>query len=348
MKILIAEDNPDNMELIRDILAVTQHQLVEAMDGAAALEKARAERPDLILLDVNMPVMNGFDVCRHLKASSETSMIPVIMLTALSDVDSRVSGLAAGADDYLAKPFSPRELMARVDRSLRAKEAQDEMRVSQVTLRSTFERFVAAPIVEQLMRDPGRVGLGGKMQPVTVLFADLEGFTGLSERTDPEVLLQVLNLYHAFIVTIISRYGGTIDKFIGDGVMALYNAPEEQVDHTARAVKSALHIQDELYWFHEKLPPENRMQINFGIHTGMAVVGNVGTNTRMEFTAVGDTINVASRLQDAADQGSILVSAAVHAQIEDFAYGRYRGYLNVKGRTEPVAIYEVSNTILDK
>jgi adenylate cyclase len=294
-----------------------------------------------------MPGMSGFEVCSQLKGNEKTARIPVIMLTAQSDVDSRVKGLAVGADDYLTKPFSPRELMARVERSLKAKEVADDMREKQTMIRATFERFVAPSIVEQLLKAPDLVAPGGKTQQITVLFADLEGFTSLSERSEPELVIRLLNQYLSFVVKIILQYNGTIDKLIGDCVMALYNTPLEQPDHVARAVKSALHIQDELYWFHQKLPEEHRMRINFGIHTGIAVVGNVGTDKIMDFTAIGDTVNVAARLQNMADHGQILVSETVFKATEDFIYGRSRGAFQVKGRAEPIPVYELSNTLFE-
>lgn len=347
MKILIVDDNQDNIELVKDVLDMGGYEVFTATSGPPALTLAHDEHPDLILLDVNMPGMSGFEVCSRLKSDEQTAEIPVIMLTAQSDVDSRVKGLAVGAEDYLSKPFSPRELLARVERSLRAKVASDDLKDRQEQLRQTFSRFVAAPIVERLLEDPDQVRLGGKLQYITVLYADLEGFTSLSEQTEPEALLQLLNSYHELLVRIVLQYGGTIDKFIGDCVMALFNTPVEQGDHIARAVKSALHIQDETYWFHQKLPPEHRMTINFGIHSGNAVVGNVGTVELMDFTAVGDTVNVAARLQSMADGGQILVSETVYRSVDDFVFGRSRGEIKVKGRSEPVHVYQVSNTLFE-
>lgn len=347
MKILVVDDNRDNIELVRDVLEVEEYLVVEAKNGYEAIEIAPVEQPDVILLDVNMPGMNGFEVCRILKDDESTQHIPIIMLTAQSDVDSRVQGLASGADDYLGKPFSPRELVARVQRSFRSKAASDDLRSKQQSLMNTFSRFVAEPVVKQLLENPDAVKLGGKLQPVTVLFADLQGFTTLSEQIEPEELLQLLNSYHAFMVRTVLQYGGTIDKFLGDGLMALYNTPIEQPDHIARAVKTALHIQDELYWFTEQMPELYRMKINFGIHSGRAIVGNVGSENIMDFTAVGDTVNVAARLQGLAEDGQILVTKVVHDATQDFIFGRSRGEISVKGRSLPITAYEISNTYFE-
>lgn len=354
MKILVVDDTPENIILVRDILEVSDYEVLEAVNGPQSIEMVLETQPDLVLLDVNMPGMDGFDVCHVLKADKETRHIPVIMLTAQSDVDSRVRGIEAGADDYLTKPYSPRELLARVERSLRSKAASDDMRATQEHLRAqqeiikhTFSRFVAGSVVDELLKDPSRIKLGGQLQPVTVLFADLQGFTGLSEHTNPQNLLQLLNSYHTFMVELILKYGGTVDKFLGDGLMALYNTPIQQNDHIARAVKTALHIQDDLYWFTQELPEEHRLKVNFGIHTGDAIVGNVGSDNLMDFTAVGDTVNVAARLQGVADDGEILVSAPVFEATQDFVFGRTLGHLTVKGRTGTVDSYQISNTYFE-
>lgn len=351
---MVVDDNRENIMLVRDVLEVADYDVVEALSGKRALNIVLDEQPDLILLDVNMPVMNGFEVCRLLKSEEATHNIPVIMLTAQSDVDSRVHGIEAGADDYMTKPYSPRELIARVERSLRSKALSDDMRATEAQLRQqqeiikqTFSRFVASSVVDELLKNPSSVKLGGQMQPVTVLFADLQGFTTLSEHADPENLLQLLNDYHTFMVKIVLKYGGTIDKFLGDGLMALYNTPVSQDDHVARAVKTALHIQDDLYWFSQELPLELRTKINFGIHTGNAIVGNVGSENLMDFTAVGDTVNVAARLQGVAADGEILVSAPVFEATQDFVFGRTRGHLAVKGRKEPIESYQISNTYFE-
>lgn len=347
MQILVVDDNQDNIDLIQDILSTLDYDILSALEGVTALELAKEHRPDLIILDVNMPGMSGFEVVQYLKEDEITQSIPVIMLTALSDIENRVHAMTLGAEDYLTKPFSPRELIARVQRRLQSKLQTDDLKAKQEQIRNTFERFVAAPIVQQMLQSPADVKLGGKLQEITVMFADLEGFTSLSEQTDPEQLLSVLNQYHSLIVKIIQRYRGTIDKFIGDCVMALYNTPVEQADHVSNAVKSALHIQDELHWFHSKLEPAYRLKINFGIHTGVAVVGNVGTTELMDYTAVGDTVNVAARLQGLADNGQILISDVVFKDVEDIVFGRLRGPLAVKGRQNAVTVYEISNTYIE-
>ncbi len=339
-RILVAEDNPNARQLVHDILESMGYESILAFDGPSAVAAARSQIPDLIILDVNMPGMSGFEVCKIIKSDAKLSHIPVLMLTAQSDVESRVEGLGLGADDYIGKPFSPRELAARVEARIRAKSENDHLRRTQEIIRQTFERYVSPNVVEKLLESPSEVHLGGKLQEVTVLFSDLEGFTSVSEKTEPEKLLGILNLYHELVVRVIQNEGGTVDKFIGDGVMALYNTPLPQEDHALRAIRTAINIRQEVLKFSEQFEPLYRMKINFGIHTGMAVVGNVGTTQIMNFTAVGDTVNLASRLQALSNNEQILFSQATQNQLQDRVQSNLIGTRNVKGRSEPVMVYE--------
>ncbi|MEO8606424.1 MAG: adenylate/guanylate cyclase domain-containing protein [Chloroflexota bacterium] len=344
MRVLVAEDNPNSRQLVKDILESIGYEPVLTADGPSAVQAAQSDPPDLIILDVNMPGMSGFDVLAILKSDENLAHIPVLMLTALADIDNRVTGLGLGADDYLSKPFSPRELAARIDARLRTKAEADILRQTKEMIRQTFERFVSPSVVEKLLQDPTQVKLGGQLQEVTVMFSDLEGFTSLSERTQPELLLGVLNQYHALVVSMIQSNGGTVDKFIGDGVMSLYNTPLAQSDHALRAIKTALQIRNALPDFYEQFDPGFRIRINFGIHTGLAVVGNVGTHDLMEFTAVGDTVNIASRLQGLSNNGQILISQATFDQSADNIQVNLVGDQFVKGREESVTVYEVLDT----
>jgi len=341
LRVLAVDDNPDNVELIADIIGALGYDVVRAFDGQQALDSVSQQIPDLVLLDVNMPGMSGFDVLRELRADEATAQLPVILLTALADIEYRVEGLDLGADDYLTKPYSPRELIARIETRLRTKSHADDLREKQKVIRATFERFVSASVVNQMLEDPTAIKLGGKMQEVSVLFADIQGFTSTSEHTDPEKLLNILNQYHELIVHVIQSKKGTIDKFIGDAVMALYNTPLEVPDHALLAVKSAIEIRDALVDFHPQFDEMFRWNINFGIHTGMAVVGNVGSSQIMDFTAVGDTVNVAARLQGQSDDGQILISGATFEHVKSVVDAHPLGSLTFKGRRVPVETYDV-------
>jgi class 3 adenylate cyclase len=341
MRVLVADDIRDSRQLLVDIIATLNVEILQATTGPEALELAQQHIPDLILLDVNMPGFSGFEVVRRLKEDAATASIPVLMLTALADIDSRVTGLQLGADDYLTKPYSPRELMERVRTRLRSKRETDELRALQQAIRTTFQQYVAPAVVDQLLANPAQVKLGGRLQQITVMFIDLEGFTSISERANPETLLAVLNAYHTMFVNAIREHRGTVDKFLGDGVMALYNTPLTQPDHALRAVQTALDINAQLHDFQQQFEPEFRMPFNVGIHTGEAVVGNVGAPDLMNYTAVGDAVNLAARLQAAASGGRILISEATHALLPPSVSARPLGELRVKGRAEGVMAYEV-------
>jgi class 3 adenylate cyclase len=339
MKVLVAEDNRDSRELVSDILLSLGHIPILAPNGRIALDKVLEDPPDLVILDVNMPEMDGFEVCGAIKRNPATAKIPVLMLTAQVDVESRVKGLGLGADDYLSKPFHPRELIARIQTRLRAKEETDTLREQREQIRKTFERFVAHEIVEKLLEDPTRVQLGGAVATVTVLFADLEGFTSLSERTEPTRLLEVLNGYHTLLVQHIKANGGTVDKFLGDGLMALYNTPLPQPDHALRAVRTALDVRAALREYHARLEEHFRLGVNFGIHSGPAIIGNVGAPDIMDFTAIGDTVNLASRLQNLSEHNQITVSEEIYRQVADYVFADRVEARAVRGRTEPVVTY---------
>ncbi len=340
-RILVVDDNHVNLDLIQEVAESAGYEVVRADNGPDALIAAETEAPDLIILDVNMPRMSGYEVCRVLKGNTRTNSIPIIMLTALFEVNAKVEGLDAGADDYMTKPFSTNELLARIDRRLRAKGESDYMRNMQQQLRETFSRFVAPSIVEAMLMDPTRVKLGGSLQTVTVMFADLQNFTTISERTAPEQLLTILNGYHELLVQVIQGMSGTIDKFMGDAVMALFNAPLEQEDHVKRAMRAALMVRDLLPDFHRQLEPLFHMQVNIGIHTGQAIVGNVGSPQLMDYTAVGDTVNIAARLQGQGHDGQIIISEAVYAQVQDEFEARLIGERQLKGRSDPITLYEL-------
>ncbi|MFN8378126.1 MAG: adenylate/guanylate cyclase domain-containing protein [Anaerolineae bacterium] len=340
-RILVVDDIYESRRLLADVVMALGVEPVEAASGPEALARAVDSRPDLIVLDVSMPGMSGFEVVERLKQDPETAAIPVLMLTALADVEHRVMGLKLGADDYLTKPYNPRELMARISARLRQKEVADDLREQRQMIRATFERYVAPAVVEQLLADPSQVVLGGRLQEITVMFADLEGYTGLSEQTPPEALLAVLNAYHTMLVGVVRAKGGTVDKFMGDGMIAFYNTPLLQPDHPLRAVQTALAIRDGLSAFHAGFEPEFRLGVNFGIHTGMAVVGNVGAPDMMNFTAVGDTVNIAARLQDESSGGQILISTATFERLEGQIPTRPSGLRQVKGRVNGIMTYEV-------
>jgi class 3 adenylate cyclase len=337
--ILIADDRPDSVELIRDLLAMEGYQVVTAFDGEQALGSIRTHLPDLVLLDLNMPRLNGYEVCVELKADPQTAEIPVLMVTGWAEPEQRVKGLQLGAEDYLIKPFDTDELLARVQARIRAKHASDRLRRSQQAIRATFERYVPPHVVERMLLDPAQVSLGGQKQEVTVLFADLRGYTGLAEALPPERLVDVLNGHLTVAAKAILAYEGTISQYAGDLIMAIFNAPLSQADHALRAVAAGWKLKRNMLAYHQQLPDDLRMDFGVGIASGEALVGNIGAKELLHYTAVGDTVNLAQRLEELANGGEILLTESTWQLVCDKVRADARGSVAVRGRSEPVTVY---------
>ena len=346
MRILIVDDLPLGRQMISDVISLMGHESVEAGNGEAGLEIARATPPpDLILLDVNMPGMDGFQVCKILKADPLTQAIPIIFLTSYNESEDRVRGLNFGADDYLTKPFAIRELTARIEKRLQARQETKMLLSQQAMIRQTFERFVAPQVVELLLRDPDRVKLGGDLQEITVMFTDLEGFTPLSEVTPPHELLRVLNRYHELVSRLVEQHGGIVNKFMGDGVMVLFNTPVPRENHARSAVDAALAIRAALPALHAEFEPHFRLKLNCGIHTGPAIVGNVGTSHFMDYTALGDTVNLAARLQDIARGNQILISDSTQSALGAGVTVNAMGLLTIRNRSKALNTFAVLDPV---
>jgi PAS domain S-box-containing protein len=208
-------------------------------------------------------------------------------------------------------------------------------------IRQTFEQYVVPHVVEQLLSDPTSVRLGGVRRAVTILFADIRGFTSFSEKLQPEASVEVLNRYLTLASEAVLAEEGTLDKFLGDGVMAIYNAPLAQPDHALRAVRSALAIQEAVKDIHSELPPEDCLHFGIGITSGLAVVGSIGSTKIRNYTAIGDTVNLASRLQAQAEPGQVLVDKSAYGHLKDHIIARELGYVQVKGHSEPDLVFEV-------
>lgn len=339
--ILVADDARMTVQLVRDVLVMNGYRVVEAYDGLETLEKIQHEQPDMLILDIDMPRMDGFEVCRRLKGNPATAHIPILMLTAMESVRDRVRGLSLGAEDYVVKPFRPAELAARVKAHLRTKREVDALRLAEEYVRATFQRYVAPAVVRKLLSDPSTVSLGGTRREVTVLFADISGFTHLSEQLEPEQAMRVLNDFLTLAGRAVLEQEGTLDKFTGDAVMALFNAPVSQEDHAFRAVVAALNIRERLGTFVCSTAGDEHLRYKIGISSGEAVVGNAGMPDLMNYTAIGDTVNVAKRLEERADPDQILINANTYKAVEHRVDARALGSMQVKGRSAPVQVFDL-------
>jgi class 3 adenylate cyclase len=341
-KILAAEDTPDEARVLSEFLTAQGYTVIHAFDGEETVIRARVEQPDLLLLDVRMPKLDGFEVCRHLKADPVTANIPIFMLTGARDVSDRVRGLGLGAEDYLLKPYDFQELAARIAARMRAKRSTDALRVTQQHIRETFQRYVAPQVVAQLLANPQMAQLGGTRQTVTILFANFRGYTALAETLPPDRLIGVLNGHLSVAVRSILRQQGMIDRFMGDAVMAIFNAPLPQTDHALRAVQAAAALQDALGEMHRHLTPALRLPCSIGINTGEAVVGNIGAVEIVNYTAIGDVVNVAQSIEEVAGDGQIAFTDSTYRRVSDFVECEPIGPQTVRGRSSAVDTFRFS------
>jgi adenylate cyclase len=339
--ILVADDRIDSVELCRDLLSMEGYRVVAALNGQEALDQIHQHKPDLILLDLEMPILNGYEVCERLKANAATADIPVLMLTAWTAPEHRVLGLQLGAEDYVAKPFDYRELLARIEVRLKAKQEADRLRQAQKAIRSTFERFVPTHVVERMLADPAPISLGGRRQEVTILFADLRGYTALAEVLSPEQLVEVLNGHLTAAAHAILANEGTISQYAGDLVMAIFNAPLPQPDHALRGLRAAWALKQAMAAYHAALPAYLRMEFGVGIASGEALVGNIGATQLLHYTAVGDTVNLAQRLEELAGGGEILLTENCFRAVATKVEVTDRGATAIRGRSEPVNIFRL-------
>lgn len=340
--ILVADDKDDNAALVCDLLSMEGYQTMSAADGQEALDQTRQRKPDLVILDLDMPKLNGYEVCERLKADEETAHIPILMLTAWGTPEHLVKGLQLGAEDYLTKPFDYRELLERVKTRLRTKYQADELRAAETAIRTTFERFVSPQVVQRLLADPTQIRLGGTQQVVTVLFADLRGYTGVSEILPPNQLVDLLNGYLNVAVQAVLAHEGTICRYAGDLLMAVFNAPLPQPDHPLRAVRAALRLQRDMTNHQATLPEHLRTGFGMGIVTGEVVVGNIGAREWLNYTAIGDTVNLAQRLQEMAAGGEILTDEGTRRLLNGSVETESRGLSVIRGRRQPVMVYALS------
>src|SRR5262247_19521 len=246
-RILAVDDNQQNLEILRKTLTTAAYEVITAMDGPTALSLVESIAPDLVLLDVMMPGMSGYEVCERIRANEATCLLPVVMLTSLSDVTDRIRGIETGADDFLTKPFNREELLTRVKSLLRIKTLHDEIETKNHLLRTLFGRYLSEEVAAEIIADPERqLRLGGEKREVTILFGDLRGFTPLAERLDPQDAVDILNVYLTHVIDIVFEYRGTLDKFRGDGFMAFFGAPISHEEHPSGAVRCALALQERL------------------------------------------------------------------------------------------------------
>ena len=363
--ILAVDDMPQNLDLLTRRLVSHGYEVATASDGEDALARVSELEPDLVLLDVMMPRMDGIEVVRRLKADPSYRHIPVILVTAKSDPRDVVDGLNAGGDDYLTKPIDHAALLARVRSMLRIKtlhdQVQDQARelaewnrllehrvteqVEQIRRMERLHRFLPPQVADLLIADhDGGDPLASHRRDVTVMFADLRGFTSFAETAEPEEVIAVLREYHECVGELVVRFEGTLERFVGDGVLVLFNDPVPQEDHTQRAVVMALELRDRVHMLSERWRRRGHaLGFGMGIASGYATLGSVGFERRKEYSVIGTVPNLACRLCDEAGPGQILISQRVFAALEECVETQHLGVRPLKGFQRPVTVFELSS-----
>lgn len=323
-RILVVDDTPANIQTVTAILKDKGYQLSVATNGRQALAALERSRPDLILLDVMMPELDGFETCRRIKAHEAWREIPIIFLTAKTDTADIVKGFELGAVDYVAKPFNAHELLARVTthltldqlhRSLAAKNA--ELARAHGLVRRAFGRYVSEEVADSLLKSPDALELGGEEREVTILMSDLRGFTALAARLAPHDVIEFLNLYLESMMDVIGCYQGTVDEIIGDAILVIFGAPVACDDHALKAVACALAMQLAMNDVNDRLVAKGASELGMGIgiHTGRVIVGNIGSLRRTKYAAVGSNVNLAGRIESFTTGGQVLISEETRAKI---------------------------------
>jgi adenylate cyclase len=335
--VLVADDNRMNRLLLGRSLEQEGHAVVFAEDGRQALELLRGRPFDVVLLDVVMPELDGYRVLEELQSDTHLRDIPVVMTSALDELDSVVKCVEMGAEDYLTKPINPILLNARVNASIEKKRLRDQQR-------ELISKFATKEVAEDLMASG--FALGGKHVDATAMFCDIRSFTSIAEAHDPDETIELLNDYYTLMMDAIGGEGGVVNQIVGDGLMAIFGAPVPREDHRLRAVQAARQMVELIRLFNVEQAARGKVEIHIGvgIASGEVIAGYTGTLHRATYTCVGDTVNVAARLEAQTKElgRPILIDGNTRAGIGDAVVVEAQGELPLKGKLDPVKVYAVS------
>jgi adenylate cyclase len=361
-KILVVDDVAMNVKLLADLLGAKGYRTCTAASGPEALAMLAAEHPDLVLLDVMMPGMSGYEVCQAIRADPALAMLPVVLVTALDPAEERAKGLDAGADDFLSKPVSQAELLARVRSLLRIKSLYDELLqqksalaelnrtlaqrvddgVQQLEKVGRLKRFFSPQLAELIVAGGADDPLKSHRREITVVFLDLRGFTAFTETADPEEVMAVLGEYHAAVGRLVLEHEGTLERFTGDGIMVFFNDPVPVADPAPRAARMALAMQGEVKKLAQGWTKRGYdLLMGIGIAQGFATIGGIGFPGRIDYGAIGTVTNLAARLCGEARGGEILVAQRVRALLEGQVATEAAGELALKGFHRPVPAFRL-------
>jgi class 3 adenylate cyclase len=335
-RLLIVDDNKVNRRLLSRSVELQGHRAALAENGRIALEMLAREPFDLLLLDIEMPEMDGFAVLERLKADPQLRDLPVIVTSSVEGLDNIVRCIGLGAEDYLPKPVNPVLLKARIGASLEKKRLRDQQK-------ELVRRFATSEVAQDLQQSG--FSLGGKRVHASVMFADIRDFTPLVERQSPEQTIALLNAYYALMFEAIGNHGGVVNQMIGDGLMALFGAPRPLADCAGSAVAAALEMLELMDRFNldRRTAREPAIRIGIGIATGDVVAGYTGTEQRATYTCIGDTVNLAARLEahtKVAGRG-ILIDGSTRAALGGGILAESLGPVSLKGKAAPVQVHAV-------
>jgi len=361
--ILVVDDIAKNVKLLADVLTAKGFRTSTAASGPEALERLAADPPDLVLLDVMMPGMSGYEVCQAIRSDPRHAILPVVLVTALDPAQERIKGLDAGADDFLTKPVNQAELMARVRSLLRIKALYDQVQaqkselqqwnqtleqrvadgVQQLERVGRLKRFFSPQLAEAILAGGADDPLKSHRREIAVVFLDLRGFTAFTETSDPEEVMGVLREFHAAMGELILAHEGTLERFTGDGIMVFFNDPVPVPDAAARAVRMALQMQQRTTQLAQGWKRRGyELQLGIGVAMGFATIGGIGFEGRIDYGAIGTVTNLAARLCSEARGGEILVAPRVVAALDDEFVIEPADELVLKGLQRPVATSRVS------
>ncbi len=363
-RILVVDDTPQNIRLLDAVLSPRGYAVIPATSGLEALNIVADSPPDLILLDIQMPVMDGYEVCRRLRDDPASRALPVVMITAAGDQE-KLKALEAGADEFISKPFNQAELLARVKSLLRIKRYHDtieaqsaelsswnrsledrvQAQVEQIGRMARLQSFLSPQVAEAIVNSGDESALGTHRRQIAVLFCDLRGFTAFAETAEPEEVMTVLREYHDAAGPLITKYQGTVGHFAGDGLMIFFNDPFPCDDPTGLAVRLALDLRDRMAelsigWKRQGWD----VGFGVGIAYGYATLGVLGFEGRQDYGVIGTVVNLASRLCDEAQPGQILISQRAYTLVEDRISADELPELTLKGFRRPIAAYAIPQT----
>ena len=365
-KILVVDDTPHNVKLLADLLSVKGYAVATAATGEEALAKLAGERPDLVLLDVMMPGLSGYDVCRRIREDAETALLPVVLVTSLDPVQERVKGIEAGADDFLSKPINQPELFARVRSLLRVKSLQDDVgrhaealkvanlkleqriddQLAQLDRLSQLKRFFSPAVADAIISAGEKSILSPHRREISYVFVDLRGFTAFTDSVEPEEVEGTLREYHDAMGKVIAEHEGTLDRFAGDGILIFFNDPVPVPEPGKRAVSMALGMQARFEPLRDKWQKLGYdLALGIGIAQGYATLGAFGFEGRWDYSAIGGVVNLASRLSDEAQSGQILIDRRTRAALGDAAEAEPVGPMPLKGFDKPVHAFLLKRLI---